>query len=37
VRPGDRIGDYQVAWIGKKEVVLESQGKRITLEIMKNE
>ena len=37
VRTGDWIGEYKVARIGKKEVLLESDGKKMVLEIMKNE
>ena len=37
VRTGDWIGEYRVARIGKKEVLLESGGEKVVLEIMKNE
>ena len=37
VRTGDSIGEYRVARIGKKEVLLDSGDKKITLEILKNE
>lgn len=37
VRTGDWIGEYKVARIGKKEVLLDSDGKKMVLEIMKNE
>ena len=37
VRTGDWIGEYKVARIGKKEVLLDSDGEKVVLEIMKNE
>ena len=37
VRTGEWIGEYEVAWIGKKEVVLKAGNRNITLEILKNE
>lgn len=37
VRPGDWIGDYRVARIGKKDVLLDSGKHKILLEILKNE
>jgi hypothetical protein len=37
VRTGERMGEFKVVRIGKKEVVIESEGRKITLEIMKNE
>jgi type II secretory pathway component PulC len=37
VRTGDWIDDYQVAHIGKKEVILASGNKKIRLEMIKND
>jgi hypothetical protein len=37
VRTGDYINDYQVAHIGKKEVILASGDKKIKLEMRKND
>ncbi len=37
VRTGDWIGEYKVTRIGKKEVLLDSDGEKMVLEIMKNE
>jgi len=37
VRTGDWIGEYRVARIGKKEVLLDSDGEKVVLEILKNE
>ena len=37
VRVGQSLGEYKVVQIGKKEVVMQSEDKKITLEIMKNE
>jgi len=37
VRTGDWIGDFRVVRIGKKDVLLDSGGQKMALEIMKNE
>jgi hypothetical protein len=37
VRIGQSLGEFKVVRIGKKEVVIESEDRQITLEIMKNE
>jgi hypothetical protein len=37
VRMGDRIGEYRVVRIGKKEVLLDSGNGRVVLEILKND
>ena len=37
IHDGDWIGDYRVARIGNKDVLLVSNNKRITLEMIKNE
>jgi type II secretory pathway component PulC len=37
LRPGDWIGEFQVAEIRKKDVLLDSGKRKILLEIMKNE
>jgi hypothetical protein len=37
LRQGDWIGEFQVAAIGKKEVLLDSGKQKIILEILKNE
>jgi len=37
LRPGDWIGGYRVARIGKKNVLLDSGDRKILLEILKNE
>ena len=37
VRTGDWIGDFRVVRIGKKDVLLDSGGRKMALEIMKND
>ena len=37
VRTGDWIGEFRVVRIGKKDVLLDSGGQKMALEIMKNE
>jgi hypothetical protein len=37
VRPGDRIGGYQIVKIAKDVVILDAGGKKTTLEILKND
>lgn len=37
LRVGDRINEYTVEYIGKKKVILDSRGRKLRLEILKND